>query len=181
MKRFLCLGAVLVLFVICSGCGDVFRPIIVPTPQQFPNPAAAHTVVTISDNANLVNGQEFPQAGSVMVIDVSGDTDVSQKTVGLRPVHAVQQAANVVLLVNQSTQAMPEDSVNKLTFSGTIVGSVTTITLPPSYDGSGNLVSAAPNFVATTESGHAYVSMPLYQPPNPVSYTHLTLPTILRV
>src|SRR5579862_6724580 len=103
MKRFLWLGAVLVVFTICSGCGDVFRPIIIPNPQQFPNPAAAHTVVTISDNANVNKlGQETPQIGSAMVIDVSGDTDESQTNVGLRPVHAVQQTASTVLVVNQS-------------------------------------------------------------------------------
>ena len=181
MKRFLCLGAVLILCAICLGCGDVFRPIIIPNPQQFPNPQATHTVVTISDNANLVSGQEIPQAGSVMSIDVSGDTDVSQKTVGVRPVHLVQQSANTVLLVNQSTQAQPQDSIVKLTFSGAPIGSVTTITLPASFDGSGKLVSAAPNFVATTESAQAYVSMPLYQPPNQQGIGGVIVPSIAAV
>src|ERR1700690_3278837 len=127
MKRFLWLGAVLVLFAICSGCGDVFRPIIIPNPIQFPNPQAAHTVVTISDNGTVVNG-------SAMVIDVSGDTDVSQKNTGLRPVHAVQQTGNVMPVVNQSDSSSPQDSLSKLTFSGVTIGNVTTITLPPSYD-----------------------------------------------
>jgi len=50
MKRFLGLGFVLFLYVICTGCGDTFRPIIIPNPPQFPNPAAAHTVLSINDN-----------------------------------------------------------------------------------------------------------------------------------
>jgi DNA-binding beta-propeller fold protein YncE len=145
MKRFLWLGAVLVLFAICLGCGDVFRPIIIPNPQQFPNPRAAHTVVTISDNGSVVDG-------SAMVIDVSGDADVSQKSVGLRPVHAVQQNANTVLVVNQSVAGTAQDSLTKLNFSSTVIGSTSTITLP---------AGSAPNFVAAAPSDTiAYVSLP---------------------
>jgi DNA-binding beta-propeller fold protein YncE len=149
MKRFLRLGSVLVLFAICLGCGDVFRPIIIPNPQQFPNPRAAHTVVTISDNGSVVDG-------SAMVIDVSGDADVSQKNVGLRPVHAVQQSANTVLVVNQSVTGTAQDSLTRLNFSGTVIGSISTITLP---------AGSAPNFVATTEANRAYVSLPQYVDP----------------
>jgi len=153
MKRFLCLGTVLVLVVLWSACGDVFRPIIIPNPQQFPNPQAAHTVVAISDNGTIVNG-------SAMVVDVSGDADSSQRSVGLRPVHAVQQTASVVLVVDQSVPGAASESLSRLTFSGVGIGSITTTTLP---------TGSAPNFVATTESTQAYVSLPQYV--NPTSGT----------
>lgn len=156
MKRFLCLGTVLFLLVLWSACGDVFRPIIIPNPQQFPNPQAAHTVVTVNDNGTIV-------AGSSMVVDVTGDANSSQRNVGLRPVHAVQQTANVVLVVNQSVSGAAQDSVTKLNFSGVGIGTTNTISLPTSYDNSGPTTSA-PNFVATTESNQAYVLMPNYQP-----------------
>ncbi|MGB9234701.1 MAG: hypothetical protein WCC04_09825, partial [Terriglobales bacterium] len=159
MKRFLCLGAVLCLLLGWVGCGQVFRPIIIPNPPQFPNPAAAHTVVTLNDNGTFNDG-------SAMVIDVSGDSVVSIKSVGLNPVHAVMQSATQALVVNQSNASLPQDSVTKLFFSGTTIGGTTTITLPPSYDASGNLTTGAPNFVATTEANQAYVLMPQYQPPN---------------
>ena len=149
MKRFLWLGTVVVLFAICVGCGDVFRPIIIPNPQQFPSPQAAHTVVTISDNGSIVDG-------SAMIIDVSGDSDVSQKNVGLRPVHAVQQSATTVLVANQSVSGTAEDTLTKLNFSGTVIGTTSTITLP---------AGSAPNFVATTEANKAYVSLPQYLNP----------------
>src|SRR6266481_8668415 len=99
MKRFLWLGFVLCLDLICSGCGDTFRPIIIPNPPTFPNPKAAHTVVAINDNGLFV-------AGTAMVIDVSGDTDVSVVNVGVAPVHAVQQAASEVLVVNQAVTGL---------------------------------------------------------------------------
>ncbi len=56
MKRVLWLGFVLFIYVICSGCGDTFRPIIIPNPPIFPNPKAAHSVVAINDNGSAVNG-----------------------------------------------------------------------------------------------------------------------------
>jgi DNA-binding beta-propeller fold protein YncE len=152
MKRFLWLGFVLLLYVICTGCGDTFRPIIIPNPPTFPNPAAAHSVVAISDNGTTV-------AGSVMVIDVSGDSIASVADcttplcIGIAPVHAVQQTANQVLVVNQS------DSISKVNFSNlTSISSTTTITLP---------ANSAPNFVAVSPNQTtAYVALPNYVPPS---------------
>src|SRR5271166_1898353 len=115
MKRFLYLGAVLFLFVICSGCGGVFRPIIIPNPPKFPNPAAAHSVLILSDNGTVTSGLETAQIGSAMVIDVSGDTDESQKNLGLVPVHGVQQSATQVIVANQSVPGANQDSLTKLT------------------------------------------------------------------
>jgi len=175
MKRFLWLGFVLCLYLICSGCGDTFRPIIIPNPPTFPNPKAAHTVVAINDNGLFV-------PGSAMVIDVSGDTDVSHANLDIAPVHAVQQTANEVLVVNQAVtgltvQNVPTtsclvtfpptppnhvfnvcSSITKLNFSGTVIGGTNAISLPI-YSGA-NFVAVAPT--DTT----AYVTLPTY-PPDP--------------
>jgi DNA-binding beta-propeller fold protein YncE len=141
MKRFLWLGSVLFLYLICSGCGDTFRPIIIPNPPTFPNPAATHTVVSINDNGTVV-------AGTAMVIDVSGDTDESIANVGLAPVHAVQQSASVVLVANHSVAGAQADSITKLIFDSPVIFSSSTISLP---------LDSAPSFVATTEAAQAYV------------------------
>src|SRR6266481_5735627 len=156
MRRFLWLGFVLFLYVICSGCGDTFRPIIIPNPPTFPNPKAAHTVVAINDNGTAV-------PGSAMVVDVSGDSDVSVKDVGLAPVHAVQQTANEVLVENRAVTGLnvpttsclvtfpptpPNQvfnvcsSITKLNFSGTVIGGTNAISLPI-YSGA-NLVATIP-------------------------------------
>ncbi len=90
---------------------------------MFPNPKAAHTVVSINDNGTLVRG-------TAMVIDVSGDADVSEADVGLAPVHAVQQTANQVLVVNHSVTGAVADSITKLNFSSTVIDSASTISLP---------------------------------------------------
>lgn len=150
MKRFLWLGCVLSVYVICSGCGDTFRPIIIPNPPIFPNPKAAHSVVAINDN-----GPAAP--GSAMVVDVSGDTDVSVKDVGYAPVHAVQQTANQVLVVNHSASNGQADSISKLNFNGTTISNSTTISLP---------ANSAPSFVAVAPTDTtAYVTLPNYLDP----------------
>lgn len=178
MKQFLRLGTVLFLYLICLGCGDTFRPIIIPNQAQFPNPQAAHTVVTISDNGAFSNGD-------AMVIDVSGDADVSQKATGFHPVHAVQQTATQVLVVNQAVAGVPpppsgclvkvngtQDNVcptlTKLTFSGTVINTTSTFTLPP---------SSGANFVATTETNQAYISLPTYVP-DPINNPTVIVPSV---
>jgi DNA-binding beta-propeller fold protein YncE len=158
MKRFLWLGFVLSFYVICSGCGETFRPIILPNPPQFPNPAASHSVVSINDNGTIV-------PGTAMVIDVSGDSEASVANVGLAPVHGVQQTASVFLVVNHSVSGAQADSLTKLNFSGTVISSTSTISLPE---------NSAPNFVATTESSQAYVLMPNYVDPT----TNAVVPSI---
>src|ERR1700733_747836 len=105
MKRFLWLGCVLLIYLICTGCGDTFRPIIIPNPPIFPNPRATHTVVSINDNAPSP-GQFETVPGTAMVIDVSGDSDVSVDNVGLAPVHALQLNSSQILVVNQAVTGL---------------------------------------------------------------------------
>ncbi len=167
MKRFLWLGLVVCVYLICTGCGDTFRPIIIPNPPVFPNPRAAHTVLSINDNAPP-SGQVEVVPGSAMVIDVSGDTVESVKDVGLAPVHAVQQTATQVLVVNQAVPGTNPNcaqnpvnvcaSLTKLTFSNLVIASAETITLPP---------NSAPNFVAVAPTATtAYVTLPNFAPPS---------------
>lgn len=144
MKGSLRVGLVLYLLAICAGCGDTFRPIIIPNPPAFPDPRAAHTVLSINNN-----GSSDP--GSVMVIDVSGDTDEGVANVGLVPVHAVQQTSNQVLVVNQGFSGFG-NSLMKIGFSGVAIFGTATISLP---DNSG------PSFVAVAPfDTTAYVTLP---------------------
>ena len=150
MRRFLWLGWIAFLFLICSGCGDTFRPIIIPNPPVFPDPRAAHTVVTVSDNGAI-------SPGSVLVVDVAGDAEVSIGNVHVAPVHGVQQSANQVLVLNQATTTTSAPSLSKVFFNGTTInGAPGTISLPP---------NSAPNFVAVAPSDTiAYVTLPNYAP-----------------
>lgn len=168
MKQSLWLGWALFLFLICTGCGSYFRPVIIPNPPAFPDPRASHTAVAISNNGAI--------EGSAMVINVTGDSKVSvadcsggSPCLGIAPVHAVQQTATQVLVVNQAAPGELGDSLSKVTFSGTVIAVVTTITLPP---------DSAPNFVAVAPSSTtAYVTLPNYVP-DPVNNPGVVVPSI---
>jgi hypothetical protein len=162
MKRFLWQSWIAFLFLLCAGCGDTFRPIIIPNLPTFPDPRAAHTVVALSDNGSI-------SPGSVLVVDVSGDSETSIRNVGITPLHAVQQTASQVLVVNHATTASSINSLSKVVFSGTsIVTTPTTISLPP---------NSAPNFVATTETSQAYVLLPNFVP-DPVNNPNQVVPSV---
>jgi hypothetical protein len=157
MKRFLWLGWMASLFLFCGGCGDTFRPIIIPNTPTFPDPKAAHTVLAVNNNGSI-------SPGSALVVDVSGDSEVSIANVGVAPVHAVQQTATQVLVLNQANITTSANSLSKLSFSGTVIGGTpATISLPP---------NSAPNFVAVAPSDTtAYVTLPKYVPDPSVSQT----------
>ena len=144
MKRFLSLGLVLCLVAIWAGCGDTFRPIIIPNPPAFPDPRSAHSVIAINNNDGTAN------QGTVLQIDVSGDTEANVGTVGYSPVHAVQQNASQILVLNQAGGSGLGESLMKITSFGQ---APTVISLPS---------GSAPNFVAAApNSTTAYVSLPL--------------------
>jgi hypothetical protein len=162
MKRFLWLSWIAFLFLFCAACGDTFRPIIIPNLPTFPDPRAAHTMVALNDNGSI-------SPGSVLVVDVSGDSEVSIRNVGVTPVHAVQQTANQVLVVNHDNTATSINSLSKLVFSGTTINAApATISLPP---------NSGPNFVATTESNQAYVLLPNFVP-DPVNNPNQVVPSV---
>ncbi len=96
-----------------------------------------------------------------MVVDVSGDTDVSVANIGYAPVHAVQQTANQVLVVNHSASNGQADSITKLSFSSTTISGSVTISLP---------ANSAPNFVAVAPTDTtAYVALPNLIP-DPINF-----------
>jgi hypothetical protein len=156
MKRFLWLGWMAGLFLFCAGCGDTFRPIIIPNIPTFPDPRAAHTVMAVNNNGPTNPNEPFGP-GSVLVVDVSGDSEVGIANVGVTPVYAVQQSASQVLVLNQATTSTSVASLSKVFFFGTVInGTPGTISLPP---------NSAPSFVAVAPSDTtAYVTLPKYVP-----------------
>jgi DNA-binding beta-propeller fold protein YncE len=168
MKRFLWLSFVLSVYLICTGCGETFRPIIIPNPPTFPNPSASHSVLAVNDNGDITQG-------SAMSTDVAGDADISNHDVDIHPVHAVQQTASEVLVLNQAvnglnigtTTCLVQDglftysvcpSLWKLSFNGESISGTSSVSLP---------IYSGPNFVASAPSDSlAYVAMPTY-PPDP--------------
>jgi YVTN family beta-propeller protein len=129
-------AAVLLVMLICTSCGQTYRPVATPVIPNPPNPNFSHLALMLSGN-----GSNNP--GASTSIDVSGDTAISQATVGLLPVHAVlEQGGNRVYVANSG-----DDTIS--TFSSNTPAPVTTIILP---------TGSIPSFVHSTETSTVYVA-----------------------
>src|SRR5579863_9122679 len=62
------------------GCGDVYRPVVLPVTTTPANPSSFHEIFSV--NTNLPFNQ-----GTAMQIDVSGGSDVGSAAMGVNPVH----------------------------------------------------------------------------------------------
>src|SRR6202035_5175890 len=127
---------VLLLITVCLSCGETYRPVATPIAPNPPNPGFSHVALVIT-----TNGPSHP--GASTTIDVSGDTALSQSTVGLMPAYAA--------LVQNGTRVYVADSGDDTitAFSPTSATPVITISLPS---------GSAPGFVATAESATVYVA-----------------------
>jgi YVTN family beta-propeller protein len=126
-----------VLFIICTSCGETYRPVAFPIPPTAPSPGAANTVFVLS-----ANGPYDP--GEMSRIDVSGDSFLNAADLGVAPVHgALLPSGSTLYAANNLNNTV---SVSSVSSSGSTAN---TISLP-----SGSL----PVFVHTTENSRVYVA-----------------------
>lgn len=130
-----------ILFLLCLGCGETYRPVANPVIPNQPNPAFSHVVV-------VINGNGANNPGSSTTIDVSGDSATSQSQAGLGPVYAALVGGTQVYVANSL-----EDTISE--FSVAISVPVVTISLPSSC---GTPPCSMPVFVGSTETGTVYVA-----------------------
>src|SRR6266550_526645 len=124
------------LTLICTSCGDTFRPVATPISPPPPDPSSFHYVLVVSSN-----GPSNP--GSSTRIDVSGDTNAGVAKLGLGPVHAA-------LLPNGARIYVANNLENTVSaYLPTDVTAITTVSLP---------ASAVPVFVSTTQNDKVYVA-----------------------
>jgi DNA-binding beta-propeller fold protein YncE len=128
-------AATILLPLICLSCGETYRPVANPVTPNPPNPSFSHVALVISGN-----GANNPGAGTS--IDVSGDTAVSQATVGLMPSYAALAANGTRAFVTNSL----DNAVSE--FSPSSPTPVTTISLPS---------GSVPTFAGTAETSTVYV------------------------
>jgi len=75
------MAAIAVVALIEMSCGEVYRPVVIPTSTTPPNPANFHAVFGISANVPF-------NPGTALQIDVSGDTNIGVANMGVNPTHA---------------------------------------------------------------------------------------------
>ena len=131
------------------SCGQVYRPVVIPTGTVPPNPANFHAVFGISTNAPF-------NPGAALQIDVSGDSDIGAENVGVFPTHAAILPNNSRVFVASAGSLSTGDSDVVTAFTpasqsttATGLGSPTIFPLPP---------GSLPVFVATTQTNAVYVA-----------------------
>lgn len=156
-------AAMAVAILLCMSCGEVYRPVVIPIAVTPPNPANFHAVYGISSNAQA-------NPGAVLQIDVSGDTDIGQASMGINPTHAATLPNNSRIFVASAGSLFPGQSDVVTAFSpasgstvATGLGTPTTFT----YPNVGPLSSAGtpewfcsylPDFMTTTLSAQMFVA-----------------------
>ena len=131
------------------SCGQVYRPVVIPTETTRPNPANFHAVFGISSNVPF-------NPGSALQIDVSGDSDIGAANMGVNPTHATILANNSRVFVTSAGSLSTGDADTIMAFTpassgqtATGLGSPTIFSLP-----SGSL----PVFVNTAQTNAVYVA-----------------------
>jgi DNA-binding beta-propeller fold protein YncE len=136
LARTLCSAGVLLLFLLCVGCGDTYRPVATPIIPNPPNPGFSKAAFVISNN-----GPQNP--GSSTQIDVSGDTALGVLKTGVGPVHAALTPDSTKMYVANEF----EDTISEFppgTPNATDLNPVVTIGLPS---------GSHPVFVGTAQNG----------------------------
>jgi YVTN family beta-propeller protein len=133
------LGLVVCLILICTSCGDTFRPIVLPQVPTPPTPSANHSVFIFSNNGDF-------NPGSGMQVDVAGDSNVGVTKVGRGPVFAtfVPPVPSHIAVANVLEDTVTLYGPANSAFNG---GAPATVTLP---------TGAKPVFLNTTENNVVY-------------------------
>jgi len=75
------LAGVVLATLLWMSCGDIYRPVVIPTTLTPPNPANFHAVFGVSANVPF-------NPGTALQIDVSGDSNIGVANMGVNPTHA---------------------------------------------------------------------------------------------
>jgi DNA-binding beta-propeller fold protein YncE len=116
--------------LITISCGQVYRPVVIPIATNPPNPQNFHAVFGISSNVSS-------NPGSVLQIDVSGDTNIGVANMGINPTHAAALPSNQRIFVASAGSLIPGDPDTITSFSpaasstiATGIGGLTVFSLP---------------------------------------------------
>lgn len=139
LRRLIFVGAVAPM-ALWFACTDTFRPVFVPSPNNPPDPQLQGHVVAVSANGT----SDF---GSTSLLDVSGDSNVGNTTVGKGPVFAALEPNGRFYVANQADDTVSEYAPTALLVTGT-PSLPNTIVLP---------AGSKPSFLTSTQNGSMYV------------------------
>jgi len=158
------LAAIAAAALLEISCGQVYRPVVIPTGIVRPNPQNFHAVFAISTNVAF-------DPGTALQIDVSGDSDIGSENMGINPTHAAILPNNSRVFVASAGSLFPGDADTVMAFTpasdsstATGLGSPTVFSLPnfgPTDATTGLSAwscSYLPDFVTTTQQGFVYLA-----------------------
>ena len=96
-------AAIALATLLLLSCGQVYRPVVIPTSTTPPNPANFHAVFGISANVPF-------NPGTALQIDVSGDTNIGVANMGVNPTHAAILPNNSRVFVASAGSLFPGDT-----------------------------------------------------------------------
>src|SRR5215472_8167963 len=124
------LAAIALATLFSISCGQVYRPVVIPIATNPPNPQNFHAVFGISSNVSS-------NPGSVLQIDVSGDTNIGVANMGINPTHAAALPNNLRVFVASAGSLIPGDPDTITSFApaassaiATGIGSLAVFSLP---------------------------------------------------
>ncbi len=142
-------AAIALATVLEISCGQVYRPVVIPINNTPPNPANFHAVFGVTANVPL-------NPGAALQIDVSGDTDIGQASMGVNPTHAAILSNNSRVFVANAGANLCSGGADSVTAffpasqSATSTGLGTTTTFPVQNIGS----SQSSSITAISEAGN---------------------------
>jgi YVTN family beta-propeller protein len=161
------LAAAAVSALICVSCGQVYRPVVIPVSVTPPDSSNFHAVFAISSNV-------APNPGSVLQVDVSGDSDIGNANMGINPTHAAILPNNSRVFVASAGSLIPGDPDVIFAFTPAAESSTATGIGTPS-------IFSLPNVGPDQSSSIASISEVLVSqtsPPPPISYLYLVTVTL---
>ncbi len=96
----------LAVVIVLVSCGDTYRPIVTPITQPAGDPQATHYAIVINANNGQPTDLNTGIGPSASQFDVSGDTNIGNRRVGLKPVHAVLTNSFQSFVVNQDDSSV---------------------------------------------------------------------------
>jgi len=109
LRRFFAVPTTIVLVavvVVLMSCGDTYRPIVTPVTQPTGDPQATHYALVINANNGQPTDLNTGIGPSASQFDVSGDTNIGNRRVGLKPVYAVLTSSFEAFIVNQGDNSV---------------------------------------------------------------------------
>ncbi len=151
------IAATMLVTLLWMSCGQVYRPVVIPISNTPPNSANFHAVFGLSSNAS-------PNPGSVLQIDVSGDTNIGVANMGINPTHAAVLPNNSRVFVASAGSLVPGDPdvINAFAPAGnsslaTGISTQTVFSLP-NVGPAQTFCSYLPDFVETAQSNTVFVA-----------------------